>query len=101
MSNLDFNIYEDDKILQFFKIILSEEKLYSVNDTQSLIYDCLNITGHNECNEERFVEAMTFLRKVKELCDQTENCYIQSFDIKPCNCYELEMSGDCSCEDSL
>ena len=97
LNNFDYDVYEDDKILKFIKILLSEDRLYPVNDTKTLVKDCLHVTGHNECNEERVIEVMKFLRNVRKLCNETENCYIRYFDEKPCECYEYEVSGDCSC----
>ena len=62
LNNPNYDIYEEDKILKMFKIMLSEDRLCSDEDIKCLVKDCLSITRHNECYPARIVEVMQFMR---------------------------------------
>ena len=70
LENAEFDIYEDDKILKFFKFLLTERRHYSHEDVESLVKDCLKVASVNECNQKRVLEVMKFLRKLSSFLIQ-------------------------------
>lgn len=98
--NLD--IYEEDKCLMFFKIVLNEEMVPLPQSLETLYHHCVDIVQHNECNETRVKETITLFKKVREFCANAQCIFplqVKEIDAKHCDCYEYELSGNCQHDD--
>ncbi|MEL6887029.1 MAG: hypothetical protein AAFP87_21165 [Pseudomonadota bacterium] len=94
--NLD--IYEEDKCLEFFKIVLKEEMVPMPQSLEILEHHCIHIVQYNECNETRVDEAISLLKKVRDFCENVKCIFplkVKDIDAKHCDCYEYEMSNNC------
>lgn len=92
--NLD--IYEDDKCLTFFKIVLNEEMVPMPQALDVLRDHCIHIVQYDECHEARVNETLDLFKKVQNYCSNAQCIFpLKEIDAKHCNCYEYEMSGDC------
>ena len=92
----EFDPYEDDKCLLFFKKFLKEELVPLPQKIESLANHCMNIVQYNECHENRVVDVIRLFKRIRTFAEKKDSLFpSSSCDKKSCECIEFEKSGDC------
>lgn len=90
----------EDACMTFFSMILNESYSPSAVDTSLLMSRIFLIVRHESVTAPRIVEIMQLLNLAKFICNKINTVppspYMPSYDEHSCDCFEYQMSGDCS-----